>query len=93
MLRGRAVLCDRRVRSVERCVRSWRLTVGRSDRWRFERSQLNLGEHVDGAGRSDAVERVRSSRKTPSEGVQRLYSFGMLINTCWLALEEGSGDF
>jgi hypothetical protein len=39
-----------------RCV--WPLV--RSDRWRFKRSRLILGEHVDGAGRSDVVQRVWS---------------------------------
>jgi hypothetical protein len=81
---------------------------GRSfDRWNavstveIGRPRLNLEGHVDGAGRSDAVERVRSvstgtsgrPEKRPVKGVQRLYLFGMLINTCWPALGEVSRDF
>jgi hypothetical protein len=37
------------------------------------RSVLNVEGHVDGAGRSDAVERVGSSRFLPSEGVTALF--------------------
>jgi hypothetical protein len=38
------------------------LPLARSDHWRIERSRLNLGGHVDGAGRSDALQRVQSVR-------------------------------
>jgi hypothetical protein len=80
-----------------RCV--WLLA--HSDRWRIGRPCLNLERT---RGRCRAIRRgwarpvrfdrhVRSSRKTPSKGVQQLYSFGMLINTCWLALGEVSWHF
>jgi hypothetical protein len=62
------------------------------DRWSTELTveigwpRLNLTGHVDGTGRSDVVQRVRSSRKSPSEGANdyiRLWGYKYLW---WSAL-------
>jgi hypothetical protein len=45
------------------------------------RSVLNVEGHVDSAWRPNAVQRVRSSRFLPSEGVTTLFDHGV-INRC-----------
>jgi hypothetical protein len=52
------------------------------DRWSTESTieiewpRLNPGGHMDGTGRPDAVQRVRSSQNLPSEGVTALFRVG-----------------